>query len=54
MLYVAVGIVILLLVLLGEPVFVLIGAGGLLLFKVIGVDTSAVIVESIVFRASPR
>ena len=45
MLYVAVGIVILLLVLLGEPVFVLIGAGGLLLFKVIGVDTSAVIVE---------
>ncbi len=45
MIYIAVGIVILLLVLLGEPVFVLIGAGGLLLFKSAGVDTSAVIVE---------
>jgi len=43
--YLVVGIIILLLVLLGEPVFVLIGAGGLLLFKSIGVDTSAVIVE---------
>lgn len=45
MIYIIVGIVILLLVLLGEPVFVLIGAGGLLLFKMSGVDTSAVIVE---------
>ena len=45
MIYLVVGIIILLLVLLGEPVFVLIGAGGLLLFKSIGVDTSAVIVE---------
>ncbi len=45
MIYVIVGLIILLLVLLGEPVFVLIGAGGLLLFKIIGVDTSAVIVE---------
>ncbi len=43
--YVVIGIAILLLVLLGEPVFILIGAGGLLLFKSIGVDTSAVIVE---------
>ncbi len=43
--YVVFGIAILLLVLLGEPVFILIGAGGLLLFKSIGVDTSAVIVE---------
>jgi len=43
--YIIIGIIILLLVLLGEPVFVLIGAGGLLLFKSIGVDTSAVIVE---------
>ncbi|MGO9482450.1 MAG: TRAP transporter large permease [Candidatus Kryptoniota bacterium] len=45
MIYIVVGIIILLLVLLGEPVFVLIAAGGLLLFKTIGVDTSAVIVE---------
>lgn len=45
MIYIIVGIIILLLVLLGEPVFVLIGAGGLLLFKTSGVDTSAVIVE---------
>ncbi len=43
--YVVIGVIILLLVLLGEPVFILIGAGGLLLFKSIGVDTSAVIVE---------
>ncbi|HQT91855.1 MAG TPA: TRAP transporter large permease subunit, partial [Candidatus Kryptobacter bacterium] len=43
--YIVFGIAILLLVLLGEPVFILIGAGGLLLFKSIGVDTSAVIVE---------
>ena len=43
--YVVIGVAILLLVLLGEPVFILIGAGGLLLFKSIGVDTSAVIVE---------
>ncbi len=45
MLYIAIGIAVLLLVLLGEPVFIIIGAGGLLLFKAIGVDTSAVIVE---------
>ena len=45
MLYVVIGIAILLLVLLGEPVFILIGAGGLLLFNSIGVSTSAVIVE---------
>ncbi len=45
MIYIIVGIIIVLLVLLGEPVFVLIGAGGLLLFKTSGVDTSAVIVE---------
>jgi C4-dicarboxylate transporter DctM subunit len=45
MIYIAVGIIILLLVLFGEPVFVIIGAGGLLLFKNLGVDTSAVIVE---------
>ncbi|MCL5021311.1 MAG: TRAP transporter large permease subunit, partial [Bacteroidetes bacterium] len=45
MIYIIVGVAILLLVLLGEPVFVLIGAGGLLLFKSIGVSTSAVIVE---------
>ncbi|HUI31589.1 MAG TPA: TRAP transporter large permease [Candidatus Acidoferrales bacterium] len=45
MTYIIVGIIILLLVLLGEPVFVLIGAGGLLLFKLSGTDTSAVIVE---------
>ncbi len=45
MTYIVVGIIILLLVLLGEPVFVLIGAGGLLLFKLAGTDTSAVIVE---------
>ena len=45
MIYIVVGILILLLVLLGEPVFALIGAGGLILFKSIGVDTSAVIVE---------
>lgn len=43
--YIVIGIAILLLVLLGEPVFVLIGAGGLLLFNSIGVSTSAVIVE---------
>ncbi len=43
--YVIIGIAILLLVLLGEPVFILIGAGALLLFRSIGVDTSAVIVE---------
>lgn len=43
--YVIIGVVILLLVLLGEPVFIIIGAGGLLLFRSIGVDTSAVIVE---------
>ncbi len=43
--YIVIGIAILLFVLLGEPVFVLIGAGGLLLFKSIGVSTSAVIVE---------
>ena len=45
MLYIIIGAAILLLVLLGEPVFVLIGAGGLLLFNSIGVNTSAVIVE---------
>ena len=45
MTYVVIGVAILLLVLLGEPVFVIIGGGGLLLFKAIGVDTSAVIVE---------
>jgi tripartite ATP-independent transporter DctM subunit len=45
MIYLIVGIIIILLVLLGEPVFVLIGAGGLLLFKMSSVDTSAVIVE---------
>ena len=45
MLYVVIGIAVLLLVLLGEPVFILIGAGGLLLFNSIGVSTSAVIVE---------
>jgi C4-dicarboxylate transporter DctM subunit len=45
MTYIMVGIIILLLVLLGEPVFVLIGAGGLLLFRAIGVDTSALIIE---------
>ncbi len=45
MLYVIIGIAVLLLVLLGEPVFILIGAGGLLLFNSIGVSTSAVIVE---------
>ncbi len=45
MTYIIIGIAILLLVLLGEPVFILIGAGGLLLFKSIGVNTSAVIVE---------
>jgi len=43
--YIIIGLLILLLVLLGEPVFVLIGAGGLLLFHFAGVDTSAVIVE---------
>jgi C4-dicarboxylate transporter, DctM subunit len=43
--YLIIGIAVLLLVLLGEPVFILIGAGGLLLFKSIGIDTSAVIVE---------
>ncbi len=43
--YIIIGVAVLLLVLLGEPVFILIGAGGLLLFKSIGVDTSAVIVE---------
>ncbi len=43
--YIIIGIAVLLLVLLGEPVFVIIGAGGLLLFKSIGVSTSAVIVE---------
>ena len=43
--YIVIGVAVLLLVLLGEPVFVLIGAGGLLLFKSIGVSTSAVIVE---------
>ena len=45
MIYIVVGIIVILLVLFGEPVFVLIGAGGLLLFKGIGVDTSAVIIE---------
>ena len=45
MIYIIVGILILLLVLIGEPVFVLIGAGALLLFQTSGVDTSAVIVE---------
>ncbi|MCL5267644.1 MAG: TRAP transporter large permease [Bacteroidetes bacterium] len=45
MLYIIIGAAILLLVLLGEPVFVIIGAGGLLLFNSIGVNTSAVIVE---------
>jgi C4-dicarboxylate transporter, DctM subunit len=45
MTYIVVGLIILLLVLLGEPVFVLIGAGGLLLFKMSGVDTSALIIE---------
>jgi len=45
MTYIIVGIIILLLVLLGEPVFVLIGAGGLLLFKTSGIDTSALIIE---------
>lgn len=45
MTYIIIGIAILLLVLMGEPVFILIGVGGLLLFKSIGVDTSAVIVE---------
>lgn len=45
MTHIIVGIIIILLVLLGEPVFVLIGAGGLLLFKLSGTDTSAVIVE---------
>lgn len=45
MFYIVIGVAILLLVLLGEPVFVIIGAGGLLLFNSIGVNTSAVIVE---------
>ncbi len=45
MLYIVIGAAILLLVLLGEPVFVIIGAGGLLLFRSIGINTSAVIVE---------
>ncbi len=45
MVYIIIGVAVLLLVLLGEPVFVLIGAGGLLLFNSIGVNTSAVIVE---------
>jgi len=45
MTYLVVGVIILLLVLIGEPVFVLIGAGGLLLFKMSGVDGSALIIE---------
>lgn len=45
MILVLIGVIILLLVLFGAPVFVLIGGGALLLFKSIGVDTSAVVVE---------
>ncbi|MGC8594491.1 MAG: TRAP transporter large permease [Candidatus Kryptoniota bacterium] len=45
MIFVLIGLIIILLVLFGAPVFVLIGGGALLLFKSIGIDTSAVIVE---------